>query len=159
MTQTKSQLLLHQTRHNAEYLVRAVTPSPPPPPPPRVMQQERSVAARVLSWFRMEQLRFLEGESAAGGVAHFVQVWVAGKLDHGWRSAHEDEGVVAGGRQVVSDHVLADEALTVVPPCNTHACHTPPSKKNDKPDGNPDKLKPSKMKNILNQIMKNSKFN
>lgn len=66
----------------------------------------------------------LKSEPAAGGVAHFIQVWVAGKLDHGWRSTHKDEGVIAGGWQVVSHHVLADEALTILPPCNTETCQT-----------------------------------
>lgn len=61
----------------------------------------------------------LEGEPAAVVVADFVQVWVAGELDHGRRSAHEDEGVVAGRRQVVPDHVLADEALAVLPVWHT----------------------------------------
>lgn len=57
----------------------------------------------------------LEGEPAAAGVTHFVQVGVAGELDHRRRAAHEDEGVVAGGRQVFPHHVLADEALAVLP--------------------------------------------
>lgn len=59
--------------------------------------------------------RRLEGEPAAAGVAHAVQVGVAGELDHGRGSAHQDEGVVAGGRQVFPHHVLADEALAVLP--------------------------------------------
>lgn len=58
----------------------------------------------------------LKSEPAAGGVSHFIQVRVAGELDHGRGSAHEDEGVVAGWGQVVSHHVLTDEALTVLPP-------------------------------------------
>lgn len=61
------------------------------------------------------QAGFLEDEPAAAGMADFVQIWVAGELDHGWRSAHQDERVVAGWRQVFPHHVLADEALTVLP--------------------------------------------
>lgn len=57
----------------------------------------------------------LEGEPAAAGVAHLVQVGVAGELDHGGRAAHQDERVVAGGRQVIPHHVFADEALAVLP--------------------------------------------
>lgn len=57
----------------------------------------------------------LKGEPAAAGVTHAVQVGVAGELDHGRGSAHQDEGVVAGGRQVFPHHVLADEALAVFP--------------------------------------------
>lgn len=65
--------------------------------------------------FQGTTLTRLKIEPAAGGMAHFVQVRVAGKLDHGWGSTHEDEGVVTRRWQVVSDHVLADEALTVLP--------------------------------------------
>lgn len=61
----------------------------------------------------------LEGEPAAAGVAHFVQVGVAGELDHWRRATHQDEGVVAGGRQVFPHHVLTDEALAVLPVWNT----------------------------------------
>lgn len=61
----------------------------------------------------------LEGESVAAGVAHAVQVGVAGKLDHGRRSTHQDEGVLTRGRQVVPHHVLTDEALAVVPVCRS----------------------------------------
>lgn len=57
----------------------------------------------------------LEGEPAAAGVAHFVQVGVAGELDHGRRSAHEDEAVVGRGWEVIPHHVLVDEALAVLP--------------------------------------------
>ena len=58
-------------------------------------------------------------------MAHFVQVWVAGELHHGWGSAHQDQGVLTGAGQVVSDHVLTDEAFTVVPVWNTRGynCH------------------------------------
>ena len=52
-------------------------------------------------------------------MAHFVQVWVAGELHHGWGSTHQDQGVLTGAGQVVSDHVLTDEAFTVVPVWNT----------------------------------------
>lgn len=48
-------------------------------------------------------------------MSHFVQVGVAGELDHGRGAAHQDEGVVAGGRQVLSDHAFTDEALAVLP--------------------------------------------
>lgn len=51
----------------------------------------------------------------AAGVAHPVQVGVAGKLDHGRRATHQDQGVLAGRGQVVPHHVLADEALAVLP--------------------------------------------
>lgn len=61
----------------------------------------------------------LEGEPAAFGVAHFVQVGVTGELDHGRWSTHEDESVVAGGRQMVPHHVFTDEALAVLPVWNT----------------------------------------
>ncbi len=57
----------------------------------------------------------LEGEPAAVGVAYFVQVGVAGELDHRRRSAHQDEGVVTGRRQVFPHHVFIDEALAVLP--------------------------------------------
>lgn len=57
----------------------------------------------------------LEGEPAAVGVADFVQVGDAGELDHRWRSAHEDERVVAGRWQVVPHHVFTDEPLAVLP--------------------------------------------
>lgn len=52
-------------------------------------------------------------------MADFVQVGVAGELDHRWRSTHDDERVIAGGRQVVPHHVLVDEPLAVLPVCNT----------------------------------------
>lgn len=57
----------------------------------------------------------LEGEPAVGGVADFVQVGVAGELDHRRRSAHQDEGVVAGRGEVFPHHVFIDEALAVLP--------------------------------------------
>lgn len=57
----------------------------------------------------------LEGKPAAVGVADFVQIRVAGELDHWWRSAHEDEAVVAGRWQMIPNHVFIDEALTVLP--------------------------------------------
>lgn len=60
----------------------------------------------------------LESEPTALGVADLVQVGVAGELDHGRRSAHQHQGVVAGRRQTFPHHVLADEALTVLPVCN-----------------------------------------
>lgn len=56
-----------------------------------------------------------EGEAAALGVTHFVQVWVAGELDHGRGAAHQDEGVVSGRGEVLPDHLFTDEALTVRP--------------------------------------------
>lgn len=59
--------------------------------------------------------RRLEGEPLADGVADFVQIGVAGELDHRRRSTHQDEGVVAGRRQVFPHHVFADEALAVLP--------------------------------------------
>lgn len=52
-------------------------------------------------------------------MAHFVQVWVASKLHHGRGSAHQNQGVFTGGGQVVTDHVLVDEAFTVFPVWNT----------------------------------------
>lgn len=61
----------------------------------------------------------LEDKSAAGGVADFIQVGVAGELDHWWRPTHQDECVIAGRGQVLSHHVLTDEALTVLPAWNT----------------------------------------
>ncbi len=57
----------------------------------------------------------LEGEPAAAGVANFVQVGVAGELDHRRRPAHEDERVVTGRRQVFPHHFLIDEAFAVLP--------------------------------------------
>lgn len=63
----------------------------------------------------MEPPSRLEGEPAAVGVADFVQVGVAGELDHGRRPAHQDEGVVIGGGQVFPHHVFTDEALAVLP--------------------------------------------
>lgn len=59
--------------------------------------------------------RHLEGEPALAGVADFVQVGVAGELDHRRRSAHQDDAVVARGRQVLPHHVFTDEALAVLP--------------------------------------------
>lgn len=59
--------------------------------------------------------RRLEGEPAVVGVAHFVQVGVAGKLDHGWRSTHQDERVITRRGQMVPHHVFIDEALAVLP--------------------------------------------
>lgn len=61
---------------------------------------------------------FLEDEAPAGGVAHFVQVGVASKLDHGWRTTHQDECVVSRGRKAVTHHVLTDEPLAVLPVCH-----------------------------------------
>lgn len=57
----------------------------------------------------------LKGEPPAAGMAHFVQVGVTGKLDHGRRSAQEDESVVSRGWKVVPHHVFTDEALAVLP--------------------------------------------
>lgn len=57
----------------------------------------------------------LEGEPAATGVANFVQVGVAGELDHRWRPAHQDERVVAGRRQMFPHHVFIDETLAIFP--------------------------------------------
>lgn len=63
-------------------------------------------------------MRRLEGEPAAAGVTHFVQVGVAGKLDHGGRSTHHDEGLVTWGGQVFPHHIFIDEALAVLPVWN-----------------------------------------
>lgn len=77
---------------------------------------QNNAQLRECRHFKHGTLTRLKHEPAAGGMSHFVQVWVACKLDHGWGSTHEDEGVITGGWQVVSHHVLTDEALTVVPP-------------------------------------------
>ena len=69
-------------------------------------------------WSRDNSLkcrRRLEGEPAILGVADLVQVGVAGELDHGGGAAHEHQGVVSGRGEVLADHVLADEAFTVLP--------------------------------------------
>lgn len=58
---------------------------------------------------------YLEVEPAAAGVADFVQVGVAGKLNHRRGSTHQDESVVTGRRQVVPHHVFTDKALAVLP--------------------------------------------
>lgn len=69
----------------------------------------------------MPKLRFhdengrLEGKPPAVGVADFVQVGVAGKLDHWRRSTHQDESVVTWRWQVFPHHVFIDEALAVLP--------------------------------------------
>lgn len=60
----------------------------------------------------------LEDETPAIRMANFVQVGIAGKLDHGWRTAHEDKCVIARGRKLVAHHLLADEALAVLPACH-----------------------------------------
>lgn len=52
-------------------------------------------------------------------MADFVQIGVAGELDHGRGSTHQDEAVITGWRQVFPHHVLIDEALTVLPVWNT----------------------------------------
>lgn len=57
----------------------------------------------------------LEGEPAAVGMADFVQIRVAGELDHWWRSTHDDEGVFTGRWQVFAHHVFIDETLAVLP--------------------------------------------
>lgn len=61
---------------------------------------------------------FLKDKAPARGMAHFVQVGVAGKLDHGWRTTHEDECVISWGRKVVPHHLLTDEPLAVLPACH-----------------------------------------
>lgn len=66
----------------------------------------------------------LEDKAPAGGMAHFVQVGVAGKLDHGWRTTHEDECVFIGGRKAVKHHMLTDEALAVLPACHVNIKNT-----------------------------------
>lgn len=63
-------------------------------------------------------LFFLEDEAPAEGMAHFVQVGIAGKLDHGWRTTHKDERVVTRGREAVLHHLLTDEPLAVLPVCH-----------------------------------------
>lgn len=70
-----------------------------------------------MSAFWLQEIRtwWLEGEAAAAGVTHFVQIGVAGKLDHRRRPTHEDEGVVAGRRQMFPHHVLVYEATAVLP--------------------------------------------
>lgn len=67
----------------------------------------------LLSGFTGETL--LEGEAPVNGMAHLVQAGVAGELNHGRRSAHENECVISGWRKVVLHHVLTDEALAVLP--------------------------------------------
>ena len=57
----------------------------------------------------------LVGEALCLPVAQLVQVGVAGELDHGGGATHEDHAVIAGGGQVLLDHVCVDEALTVLP--------------------------------------------
>lgn len=52
-------------------------------------------------------------------MADFVQVWVAGELDHRWRSTHQDESVVTGRRKAFPHHVFTDEASAVLPVWNT----------------------------------------
>lgn len=56
------------------------------------------------------------GKSHVGGVAEFVQVRHAGKVDHGWRATHEDEGILTGRGQVLLDHLITHEPLAEAPP-------------------------------------------
>lgn len=68
---------------------------------------------RLLSGVPGETL--LEGEAPVNGMARLVQAGVAGKLDHGRRSTHENDCVISRWRKVVLHHVLTDEALAVRP--------------------------------------------
>lgn len=58
-----------------------------------------------------------EGKASLLGVAHTLQVWQTGKLDHGWRSTHQYQRLLPGRWEVVPDHLLIHEALAVVPVC------------------------------------------
>lgn len=60
-----------------------------------------------------------EGKASLLGVAHTLQVWQTGKLDHGWRSTHQYQRLLPRRWKVVPDHLLIHEALAVVPVCRT----------------------------------------
>lgn len=64
---------------------------------------------------RCPEMSVLVRKCTALGIAKFVQVGLARKLDHGWWPTHENERLAAGGREVGFNHVCSDEARTVLP--------------------------------------------
>lgn len=48
-------------------------------------------------------------------MAHTLQVWQTGKLDHWWGSTHQYQRLLPRSWKVVPDHLLIHEALAIVP--------------------------------------------
>mmetsp|Transcript_57502 Transcript_57502/g.115194 ORF Transcript_57502/g.115194 Transcript_57502/m.115194 type:complete len:314 (+) Transcript_57502:98-1039(+) len=57
-----------------------------------------------------------EGYHGRLRVAEFLKVLLAGELDHGRGSAHEDHGLIGRGGEALFDHLRRDEASLVLPP-------------------------------------------
>lgn len=57
----------------------------------------------------------LESKSLLWRIAKLIEARVTSKLDHGWRTAHENYGIVSGSWKMVLDHFHSHEAHSLLP--------------------------------------------
>merc|ERR1719186_323421 len=74
-----------------------------------------SLAMFTGCWLHLLPFQGLVGKSITLSVAQFVKVWVAGKVDHRWWSAQEDQVVTRWREENLLNHLCVDEAWTVLP--------------------------------------------